>query len=75
MNWNKAGRPRKRPQTEVQNRNEQDTFTKQDLYVYTDPLLALACSVVKQWKEDGSPEADLPGILPWLMLIKDKTGV
>lgn len=69
MKWKKAGRPRK---NKIVPEEIESKYTKQELTVYNDPVCAIACAVVKQWQEDGSPEEDIVGILPWLSIIKDK---
>lgn len=73
MKWNKAGRPSKTGAVNVSiniytDRNKEDKeWTKEELTLIKRGPEALIRAVVKQWKEDGSPED--PGILPWLSML------
>lgn len=45
-----------------------DTWTKEELTVYTDGTRALIRAVVKQWIIDGKPRGD--DMSPWFSMMK-----
>ena len=65
MEWNKQGRKSK--SGEAISRE----WTQDELRVHKDPLLSLACAVVKQWRKDGSPKAE--GITTWISIIVERS--
>lgn len=72
MKWNKAGRPAKNGAVNVSiniytDRKEDGEWTKEELTLIKHGPEALVRAVVKQWKDDGSP--DDPGITQWLEML------
>lgn len=57
MEWRKQGR-RRTSQVPQAKENEGPDWTKEELTVYSNGMLALFAAVIKQWKKDGSPSAD-----------------
>jgi hypothetical protein len=74
MKWKKAGRPTKQSSDNKPEWLEQH-WTKEELSMATLSLetstVSLAVAVIKQWKRDGCPENEKPGILPWVDIIRD----
>lgn len=69
FDWNlkKVGRPATvKKEQEIQ----EQAWTKEELTVYSDPVVALCKSVVKQWIDDGKPMKDWYGVLPYLNILK-----
>lgn len=46
-------------------------WTKEEMTLAVDGYLALAEAVVLQWIKDGKPEKDLPGVKPWIGIVKE----
>ena len=77
MQWNKAGRPAKRPQQEklVEEKQTQQIvdkpWTRGEMRVHSDPIKALASAVIKQWKKDGKPKSDEKIVMFWASVIQE----
>lgn len=63
MEWLKRGR---------KSQGTERGWTRKELSVLGEPVMALAEAVVKQWKEDGCPERDRPGVMPWVYILEGR---
>lgn len=77
MLWNKAGRGKHHEQFKKIQVNikiditvEDKPWTKEEMTLYTNGVLALAQAIVIQWMRDGKPEADKKGVEPWIGILK-----
>lgn len=66
MEWNKAGRPRKNPTAATI--ADDKPWTKNELSIQCG-VVALARAVVKRWVDDGRPESEKFGVMPWLNIL------
>jgi len=48
-----------------------EIFHKSSLELYKNTAAALAVAVIQQWKDDGSPQGDLPMIQLWRKVLAD----
>ena len=77
MLWNKAGRGKhhddfKKIQVDI-NINiivDDKPWTKEEMTLYTNGVLALAQAIVYQWIRDGKPDKDKKGVEPWIGILK-----
>lgn len=51
-------------------KSQDKPWTKQELTVYTNGILALAKAVIEQWKKDGCPKRDEQVIEYWKEVVK-----
>ena len=60
MNWNKAGRKSKsnKHAQSTEKKKNLGAYTRKELTVIKNGELMLALSVIKQWRDDGSPDTD-----------------
>lgn len=61
MEWKKAGRKSKSSNKHAQNEKNHaklGSYTRKELTVIKNGELMLALSVIKQWRDDGSPDTD-----------------
>ena len=81
MEWMKAGRkPRKPAVKEVPAKQEpvleeddiDDLPHRKELLFFRSPEAALAAAVIKQWRDDGRPEADHEVIEGWKGILREE---
>lgn len=73
MEWRKQGRRRTFQAPEKQEKEGPD-WTKEELTVYNDGMIALFAAIIKQWKKDGSPSADTKVISQYKKILEDYHG-
>lgn len=50
---------------------DESEWTREELTVYTEPIAALAISVIKQWVIDGKPESGKAAIDEWFKILNE----
>ena len=65
--WQKQGRKKKQPALAL---NKEEQYTKEEKRVVKNGVVSIAAAVIKQWILDGRPKCDMPGIMPWINILK-----
>lgn len=50
---------------------KEPSYTKKELRVYDNLVVAVAVAVIQQWSYDGKPQEDLPMIKIWEGILKE----
>lgn len=71
IEWNHAGRPRKK-HIDLESIEEQcSEWTKAEKTIVQDGVVGIAMAVVQRWVLDGKPKKDIMGVMPWVYIIED----